>query len=123
MKRKCFLTLSGIVLMIFSMSACSKGGSTYSNGTGNTGGTNTTPDAVTIQNFSFTSGALHISAGATVTWTNLDNTTHTVTADDGSFNSGNIGTGQKYTHTFQTAGTIPYHCSFHPMMTGTIVVQ
>jgi plastocyanin len=120
MIRKCILTLTGILCMSIFMTACSKGGSTYTGGTGSTG---TNPDAVTIQNFSFNSGELHISAGTTVTWTNLDNTTHTVTADDGSFTSGNIGAGQKYTHNFPTAGTIHYHCSFHPMMTGAIVVQ
>ena len=57
-----------------------------------------------------------------VTWTNNDATTHTVTADDGSFNSGNIAPGGKFSHTFSTAGTIAYHCSIHTSMKAKVVV-
>jgi plastocyanin len=49
-------------------------------------------------------------------------TTHTVTADDVSFLSGNLNPGGTFEHTFAAAGTYPYHCSIHPTMRGTITV-
>jgi plastocyanin len=33
-----------------------------------------------------------------------------------------MGVGSTWSHTFTTAGTYPYYCMIHPMMTGTIVV-
>lgn len=59
----------------------------------------------------------------TVTWINDDNVPHTVTADDGSFNSGNLNQGDSWTHVFTTPGTYPYHCDYHPWMHGTVIVK
>ena len=64
-----------------------------------------------------------MTAGTTVTWTNSDSTQHTVTADDGSFDSGVLAQGQTFSHTFDTAGTIAYHCTIHPNMQATVTVQ
>jgi plastocyanin len=61
--------------------------------------------------------------GDTVTWTNDDSTTHTVTADAGAFKSNDLAPGDKFTFTFTTAGAFAYHCSIHPTMTATITVQ
>lgn len=108
-------TLLVLCLLIF---ACSKN-SDYSNG-GNT--TSSNPN-VSIKNFAFTVTTLKIGAGVTVKWTNNDGTTHTVTADDGSFDSGNIAPGASFTKQFNTKGTFAYHCSIHPMMTASVVVQ
>ncbi len=58
----------------------------------------------------------------TVTFVNNDQAPHTVTADDGSFNSGNLNPGDNWTHTFTTPGTFHYHCAYHFWMTGTVVV-
>jgi plastocyanin len=99
--------------------ACSKSGGGY----GNNNGSNGTGDAVSIQNFAFSVGTLTVTSGTTVTWTNNDATTHTVTADDGSFNSGNIAPGSKFSHTFSAKGTVNYHCSIHPMMKASVVVN
>jgi len=79
--------------------------------------------AVTIKNFAFSPATLDVSVGTTVTWTNNDSATHTVTADDGSFDSGNLATGKSFTFTFKKAGTFTYHCSIHPNMKATIVVK
>lgn len=79
--------------------------------------------AVAIANFSFQPGSSAIAVGGTVTWTNNDSMPHTVTADDGSFNSGSIAPGATYSHTFSASGTVSYHCSFHPSMHGSVVVQ
>ena len=71
----------------------------------------------------FYSASLTITAGASVKWTNNDAYSHTVTADDGSFDSGSIAPGGTYSHTFAVAGTYNYHCSIHPGMKASIVSQ
>lgn len=85
---------------------------------------NIPPNTVIIQNFAFSPNNLTVKTGTTVTWTNNDSTTHTITSDNGAFqSSGNLNQGAKYTFTFTKAGTYPYHCSIHPNMKGTVVVQ
>ena len=78
--------------------------------------------AATIEGFVFQPGSLEVMAGTTVTWTNDDPTPHTVTAVDGSFDSGAIASGATFSQTFDTAGTFAYACAIHPTMTGTIIV-
>jgi plastocyanin len=57
-----------------------------------------------------------------VTWTNEDGTQHTVTAGDGSFDSGALAQGAAFSQAFDTAGTYEYACAFHPAMRATITV-
>lgn len=91
---------------------------------GNTGGNPAaTGPAVSISGFAFAPVSLTVQAGATVQWTNKDATAHTVTADDASFGSANLGNGGTFSMTFSKAGTYSYHCAIHPSMTGTVVVQ
>jgi plastocyanin len=78
--------------------------------------------SVNIVDFAFDPSSITIEAGGTVTWTNTGNATHTVTSDDGTFNSGNIASGGTYSFTFDTPGTYTYHCSIHPNMTAEVVV-
>ena len=66
---------------------------------------------------------LVITVGGTVKWTNGDNTSHTVTADDGSFNSGGKGAQGTFEHTFPQGGAFGYHCAIHPSMQGTVQVD
>ena len=42
---------------------------------------------------------------------------------DGTFDSGNMATGDTFSHTFDTAGDFPYYCTPHPWMTGTVTVS
>lgn len=79
--------------------------------------------AVVMDNLSFAPTTVTVDVGDTVTWQNNDNVSHTATADDGSFDTGTISTGQSDAVTFDTAGTFPYHCAIHPAMTATVVVQ
>lgn len=80
--------------------------------------------AVGINNFAFMPASITVTAGSTVTWTdNQSGVPHTVTADDGSFDSGRLTTGQSFSMTFSAAGTITYHCNIHPSMHGTITVM
>lgn len=64
-----------------------------------------------------------IGVNNTVTWVNNDIAPHTVTADDGSFNSQNLDAGASWTHVFTTPGTYTYHCEYHIWMHGTIIVK
>jgi plastocyanin len=78
---------------------------------------------VDIRDFAFSPAAIEIEVGTTVTWENYDTATHTVTADDGSFDSGDLAQGDTFSHTFDKAGTFTYHCNFHPNMIATITVH
>jgi plastocyanin len=66
---------------------------------------------------------LIIGVNNTIVWTNNDSAPHTVTSNDGSFSSGNMNPNDQFSWTFQTPGTYQYHCSYHPWMKGTIIVQ
>lgn len=65
-----------------------------------------------------------LSVGSTVTWVNSDSDTHDPRSDAaGIFNVGAIRPGARGSVTFTTAGTVRYHCGFHPNMVGTIIVE
>jgi plastocyanin len=76
---------------------------------------------VDIKDFKFVAADINVAVGGTVTWTNSDAQQHTATAA-GMFDTGPIEPGESKTVTFDAAGTIPYACSFHPFMTGTVTV-
>jgi plastocyanin len=82
---------------------------------------------ITIQNFAFGPASVTIPVGSTVTWTNQESgVDHTTTSDASStvaWDSRNLAPGASYSVTFIQTGTFTYHCSIHPFMTGTIIVQ
>ena len=79
---------------------------------------------VLIQNFSFKPAHITIKRGTRVRWINRDSTAHTATANKKrSFDSGRLGKGQSYTHTFKSAGNKKYFCEIHPFMRGSVVVK
>lgn len=78
---------------------------------------------VTISNFAFVPAETTISVGDTVTFTNGDDTIHTVVASDGSFRSDPLDTGDKFSFTFTKAGEVAFFCSLHLFMKGKIVVK
>jgi plastocyanin len=79
---------------------------------------------VLIQDFSFKPANITIKRGTKVRWINKDISPHTATANNGrSFDSGRLGKGQRYTHTFKSVGKKPYHCEIHPHMKGRITVK
>jgi plastocyanin len=82
-----------------------------------------TPTDAVISNFSFAPDPVTIPVGGSVKWTNDDNATHTVTADDGSFDSGFTSLHGTFTRTFTQAGTFAYHCNVHSSMQGTVKVE
>jgi plastocyanin len=79
--------------------------------------------ASVLSTTAFTPNPVTVTAGGAVTWTNADNTTHNITATNGSFSSGSMAPGRTFTMTLPTAGTIAYRCTIHPQMSGTITVQ
>ena len=78
---------------------------------------------VTMANFAFDAANITVKVGDTVTWTNKDTAPHNATADDGSFKTPDIATGQSASITFTKAGTFTYICTIHPRMKASVVVQ
>lgn len=64
-----------------------------------------------------------VSVGSEVTWTNSDDTVHTATADDGTWDSGKLDGGEEFSFTAEEAGTYSYVCDIHPSMKGELVVR
>lgn len=79
--------------------------------------------AVVIRDFAFQPGELRIRVGETVSWTNDDLVPHSITSDDGRFDSGLLAPGEGYSRRFEEAGRYPYHCTPHPFMKAVIVVE
>jgi plastocyanin len=80
--------------------------------------------AVKISNFKFAPASVTVKPGARVTATNLDSAPHTATADDGhSFDTGTLAQGASQTISVSKPGSYPYHCTIHPFMHGTLVVE
>jgi plastocyanin len=59
-----------------------------------------------------------------VTWSNTGAVVHTATAGDGMiFDSGNMPAKATFGFTATVPGTIAYHCRWHPLMKGTLIVK
>jgi plastocyanin len=72
----------------------------------------------------FSPNPIQIAVGSTVTWTNTTAPTHTSTSNTGVWNTGPIAPGATSAAvSFPTAGTFAYHCTFHPTMTGSVIVS
>ena len=85
----------------------------------------TEPNAVNINNFSFSPKELTVAVGTTVTWTNKDEEPHTVVnaGSPPAFKSTALDEDDKFSFTFTKPGTYRYFCSVHPFMTATVVVK
>ena len=75
---------------------------------------------VTIQNSAFTPSEVTVMVSGSILWINSDEIVHTVTADDGSFDSGDLQPGSTFGVTFNTVGPHRYHCKYHAEMTGVV---
>jgi plastocyanin len=76
-----------------------------------------------MKTMAFAPNRIEIPAGGTITWTNNDPLVHTVTADDGSWDSGAIEPGKTWSHTFTEPGEYAFHCTPHPFMKAIVVVR
>jgi plastocyanin len=78
--------------------------------------------SVAIEDFYFEPANVAVNPGDTITWTNEGAHPHTVTSDDGQFDSETLMPGDSFSVTFTGAGTLGYHCEIHPSMTGSVTV-
>ncbi|HEU5379255.1 MAG TPA: right-handed parallel beta-helix repeat-containing protein [Ktedonobacteraceae bacterium] len=106
-----------VLFVMMLLSACGGPGASTSSG-----------PTINLTYDSFSPKEMHIKAGQTVTWTNNGQIPHTVTADDGSFDSGELSVGQTYSHTFTKPGRYAYYCRMHGAaggygMAGVLIVD
>ena len=92
-------------------------------GNGSATGSAATADTVAIKNYTFSPNPITVKAGAPITVVNDDNVTHTLSANGGAFNTGDLGSGRRASVTTASAGTYAYHCEIHTFMTGTVRVS
>jgi len=81
------------------------------------------PAVVHIKNFAYAPDTVTIRPGQSVRFVEDDETPHTVTASDSSFDSGNLDKGKSWTHVFPKEGTFAYFCAYHTYMKGKVVVK
>ena len=125
------LAAVAVLAVALGLAACSSGsaqptstssGATSSIGTSTPSGGGTA--TITIHNFAFSPSSVTVAPGATVTVSNKDGVAHTITAQGGAFNTGDVGPDQSTTFTApDKAGSYPYYCSIHQYMTGTLTVS
>ena len=79
--------------------------------------------SITIEDFKYQTPAT-VAPGATVTVTNNDSASHTVTSDDGeAFDVTVPGNGSATFTAPSKPGAYAFHCTFHGNMQGTLVVK
>ncbi|OIR11983.1 MAG: hypothetical protein BEU05_03420 [Marine Group III euryarchaeote CG-Bathy2] len=79
---------------------------------------------IRIEGFAFDPDEITIASGDTVTWTNYDDSRHTVTEDDDAFDSDDLDQGDTFSWTFDVAGGYGYFCDRHDeTMSGTVNVE
>jgi len=79
--------------------------------------------SIEMRQQSFVPEKVVVKPGSTVMWTNGDTIPHSVTADDGRFDSGPLLPGQSFKWTASSVGNVAYHCIFHPSMKATLTVR
>jgi plastocyanin len=79
--------------------------------------------AITIENFQYAPDPIGVEAGTTVTVTNHDATAHTLTADDGDFDTGDLARDESVRIVLDSPGRYTYHCTLHRSMRGVIEVR
>ncbi|HIJ38306.1 MAG TPA: cupredoxin family copper-binding protein, partial [Rhodospirillaceae bacterium] len=78
---------------------------------------------VLIHNYSFTPTEVTVPKGSKVTWTNSDETPHTVLTVDKKLRSPPMDTGESFSKVYDEVGSYPYVCGLHPQMKGMVVVK
>lgn len=91
-------------------------------GSDTTAGSGSTVQVI-MNNRAYDPATVTVKVGDTVMWVNQDSPQHDVVADNGEFKSDLFDKGATFSFTFTKAGTYPYHCSIHPGMVGTVIVQ
>ena len=76
-----------------------------------------------IANFTFAPQGMVIAPGDDVTWSNDDGAPHTITFKDGSAGAKSLLPGETFRRAFAQPGSYDYFCSYHPYMTGHVIVR
>ncbi len=80
-------------------------------------------ETVAMSGIAFVPDSVSAAVGDTVVFRNDDPVPHTATSDRGAFDSGDVPPGKSWRWLPKAAGRFPYHCTYHPNMTGVIVVR
>lgn len=115
------MVLTSVLVISFATLSC--GGGSEKSESPTPGAPPAQQASVQIKDFEFAPSKVTIKVGGTVTWTNDGASPHTVTAGDGSFDSGQLQKGKTFSRTFDSIGTFSYHCSIHPSMKAQVVVE
>jgi plastocyanin len=78
--------------------------------------------SVTIDNFTFKPDAIRVPIGTKIVWENNDDIPHSIVETTGKFHSPALDTEDKFSFTFDKAGSYEYFCGLHPHMKGKVVV-
>ena len=105
---------SAIIVLFF---ACSKNSYNDSGAGGNP-----SENPVYMRGSVFSVSNLTLTTGSKVTWINDDNMVHTVTANNASFNSGDMNPGSSFSFTFNTVGVYNYYCQHHAGMAAVVTI-
>ena len=81
-----------------------------------------TARTIEIKDFPFQPNSISVPVGTTATWINHDSVAHTITSDDGKFDSGTIESGGEFKFTFSQPGSYGYYCKIHPSMKGEVMI-
>lgn len=106
----------GAVLMLSIAGACGD----------DNGGGDEVEDAdatVVVENSAFTPAEVRAKANDVVRWEFKDAFDHTVTAEDGAFDSKPTKAPNLFEFVATSPGTFKYKCTIHPSMTGTLVIE
>jgi plastocyanin len=82
-----------------------------------------TSTVVAIKDFAFSPSSMTVEPGTTITWTNEDESPHTITDKGKTFRSAALDTNDRFSYTFTQPGEFTYYCTLHPMMVGKIIVK
>jgi len=115
MKTRSFFVASALSAALFVIVSCYKNKSDYNSNS-------QTTSKVSITSSAYSPSSVTVVSGSTVTWTNNDNTVHTVTTADESINSGDIAPGSSYSKTFSSMGTYNYYDAHNTSMKGVLIV-
>jgi plastocyanin len=117
-QRKLFIRLLMVASISWTITACSKDSEERQVAAANE--TNNGSPMIVISNGAFSPNLYYVVPGANVTWVNRDGISHSVIAENGAFNSGDIPSGGTFSYIFTTPGAYSYSCGNHPEETGII---
>jgi plastocyanin len=128
MKTSWIVTVAVVIIIAMTAYFVTKQKETAKTDTNKTAQEQVTPvddegSTVMMADLAFNPSEIRIKKGSEVTFTNNDTVAHTVTADDGSFDSGELPVGESFRQLFEQAGTFQYHCTIHPQMIGAVIVE